>query len=36
MVANLTFGGERRNRLFITATNALYSVFVAARGAQTP
>ncbi len=36
MVANLTFGGERRNRLFITATHALYSVFVAARGAQTP
>ncbi len=36
MVSNLTFGGERRNRLFITATNALYSVFVAARGAQTP
>jgi gluconolactonase len=36
MVSNLTFGGERRNRLFITATHALYSVFVAARGAQTP
>ncbi len=36
MVANLTFGGPRRNRLFITATNALYSVFVATSGAQTP
>ena len=36
MVSNLTFGGARRNRLFITATNALYAVFVAARGAQTP
>jgi gluconolactonase len=36
MVANLTFGGPRRNRLFITATNALYSVFVATTGAQTP
>lgn len=36
MVANLTFGGPRRNRLFITATKALYSVFVAVTGAQTP
>ena len=35
-VSNLTFGGERRNRLFITATTSLYSVFVGARGAQTP
>jgi gluconolactonase len=36
MVSNLTFGGPKRNRLFITATNALYSVFVASTGAQTP
>jgi gluconolactonase len=36
MVANLTFGGPRRNRLFITATKALYSVFLAVTGAQTP
>jgi gluconolactonase len=36
LVANLTFGGPRRNRLFITATNALYSVFVATSGVQTP
>jgi gluconolactonase len=32
-VANLTFGGQRRNRLFITATKSLYSVFVATNGA---
>ena len=36
MVSNLTFGGERRNRLYITATNALYSVFVATTGIQRP
>lgn len=36
IVANLTFGGPRRNRLFITATTSLYSVFVAATGAQVP
>lgn len=36
MVSNLTFGGPRRNRLFITATTSLYSVFVAAIGAQRP
>jgi gluconolactonase len=35
-VANLTFGGPKRNRLFITATTSLYSVFVNARGVQTP
>ncbi|MSO73839.1 MAG: SMP-30/gluconolactonase/LRE family protein [Alphaproteobacteria bacterium] len=35
-VSNLTFGGERRNRLFITATTSLYAVYVGARGAQTP
>ncbi|CAN7729392.1 SMP-30/gluconolactonase/LRE family protein [Neorhizobium sp. LjRoot104] len=32
-VANLTFGGPRRNRLFITATRSLYSIFVATNGA---
>ncbi|HEV7254908.1 MAG TPA: SMP-30/gluconolactonase/LRE family protein [Mesorhizobium sp.] len=36
MVANLCFGGPRRNRLFITATDRLFSVFVAATGAQKP
>ncbi|GHA27952.1 gluconolactonase [Devosia pacifica] len=35
-VSNLTFGGERRNRLFITSTQAVYSVFVGATGAQRP
>lgn len=32
-VANLTFGGPRRNRLFITATQSLYALYVNARGA---
>jgi len=36
MVSNLTFGGPRRNRIFITATHALYAVYVAATGIQTP
>jgi gluconolactonase len=36
MVSNLTFGGPRRNRLFITATDRLFSVYVAATGAQKP
>ncbi len=35
-VANLTFGGPRRNRLFITATASLYSIYVTATGAQMP
>lgn len=36
VVANLTFGGPRKNRLFITATSSLYAVYVAASGVQTP
>jgi gluconolactonase len=32
-VANLTFGGSRRNRLFIAASTSLYSLYVNARGA---
>lgn len=36
MVSNVTFGGERRNRLFITSTQAVYSIFVSANGAQRP
>ncbi|RCS22992.1 SMP-30/gluconolactonase/LRE family protein [Phyllobacterium salinisoli] len=36
VVANLTFGGPRRNRLFITATKSVYSVYVTATGAQLP
>jgi gluconolactonase len=35
-VANLTFGGPKRNRLFIAATRSLYSIFVTATGAQVP
>jgi gluconolactonase len=33
-VANVTFGGPRGNRLFITATKSLYAVYTATRGAQ--
>ena len=36
VVANLTFGGPRRDRLFIAATTSLYSIFVSATGDQTP
>lgn len=32
IVGNVTFGGPRRNRLFICGTSSLYSVFVFARG----
>lgn len=35
-VANLTFGGPRRNRLFICATNSVYSIYLATNGAQYP
>ena len=35
-VANLTFGGPRRNRLFIAATRSVYAVYVAVSGAQMP
>lgn len=35
-VANLCFGGPRRNRLFIAATTSLYAVYVTASGAQRP
>lgn len=35
-VANVAFGGPKRNRLFITATTSLYSVFIAVNGAPTP
>lgn len=34
--ANLTFGGPRRNRLFITATTSLYAIYVTTTGAQQP
>jgi gluconolactonase len=36
MASNLTFGGPKRNRLFITSTHALYSVFVGTSGVQRP
>lgn len=32
-VSNLTFGGPCRNRLFITASTSLYSIYVGVRGA---
>ncbi len=35
-VANLTFGGPKRNRLFIAAGGSLYAVYVGTRGAQRP
>ena len=35
-VANLCFGGVRRNRLFITATSSLYAVYLTVTGAQRP
>lgn len=35
-VSNLTFGGQRRNRLFITATTGLYAIYVNAHGADMP
>jgi len=34
-VANLTFGGAKNNRLFITATTSVYAVFTAVRGAAS-
>lgn len=36
IVANVAFGGKRRNRLFITATTSLYAVYVNTTGAQVP
>ena len=35
-VANLTFGGPKRNRLYITATTSLYAVFTNVAGNQRP
>ena len=34
-VSNVCFGGRNRNRLFITATTSLYSVYLLLRGAKT-
>lgn len=35
-VSNLCFGGIKRNRLFITAGQSVYSLYVEAQGAQVP
>ena len=35
-VANLTFGGAVKNRLFIAGSDTLYAIFVNCRGVQTP
>jgi gluconolactonase len=35
-VSNLTFGGPKKNRLFITATTSLYALYVNRRGIQWP
>jgi gluconolactonase len=34
--ANLCFGGAKKNRLFMAASQSLYSVYVDTEGAQTP
>lgn len=34
--ANLCFGGVKKNRLFITASQSLYALYVEAQGAQQP
>jgi gluconolactonase len=34
--ANLCFGGAKKNRLFMAASQSLYSVYVEAQGAQLP
>lgn len=36
VVANLCFGGPKRNRLYICATTSLYAIYVNARGASWP
>ena len=35
-VSNCTFGGVDKNRLFITASTALYAIFLNTRGVQNP
>lgn len=36
VVANITFGGIKKNRLFIAATTSLYTIYLDRRGAQIP
>jgi gluconolactonase len=35
-VANVTFGGPRRNRLFMTGVKSLWAIYVNRQGCQTP
>ena len=35
-VSNVTFGGPKKNRLFITATTSLYALYLNRRGVQWP
>ena len=35
-VSNVTFGGPRRNQLFITCTDKVFTIAVGAAGAQRP
>jgi gluconolactonase len=34
-VSNLVFGGQRHNRMFITASSSLYAVLLSVKGAVT-
>jgi len=36
VVSNLCFGGLKKNRLFITASQSVYSLYVETQGVQTP
>jgi gluconolactonase len=36
VVSNLCFGGANRNRLFITASQSVYAIYVETQGAQVP
>ncbi|MDQ7026290.1 MAG: SMP-30/gluconolactonase/LRE family protein [Anaerolineae bacterium] len=36
VISNCTFGGQDKNRLFITATTSLYAIYLNTRGVQTP
>jgi gluconolactonase len=35
-VANVTFGGAKRNHLFVACTHELYTLYVTATGVQRP
>ena len=35
-VANLCFGGQQRNRLYICGSSSLYAVYTSAQGAMKP